>query len=209
MHQIFPFFFVNMLSCSFLLLLSIILFPFIITKLCYETDYSKEFSCFVVTLIPLIQVTANPKQNLSLNFVRGLSSAVFLKRTYSTGRISKNERNSFSISPDLKQILIGLSLGDLCITRRGKNPILQFAQGLINEAYILHLYDLFRDYCGTPPKHFESKVDKRTGLIYTSIRFKTLSLPCFSYSYNLFYYNGVKGIPLGIKGLLTPIGLAY
>jgi len=145
----------------------------------------------------------------ALKLTTGSTSAVFLNRSYSTGRLSKNERNSFSINPNLKQVLIGLCLGDLCITKRGKNPILQFAQGSINEAYISHLYDLFQDYCGTPPKVYESKLDKRTGLIYSSIRFKTLSLPCFSYYYDLFYYDGVKRIPLNINELLTPISLAY
>lgn len=209
MPQFLPFYFVNMLTYSFLLLLIVILFPLIYTELCYVADYSKEFSCFVESFIPLIRVTGNPKQKLNLNFVTGLTNAVFLNRSYSSSRLSKNERNSFSINPDLQQVLIGLCLGDLCITKPGKNPRLQFAQGSINEAYILHSYDLFKDYCGSAPKLYEGKLDKRTGLIYSSIRFKTLSLPCFSNYYDLFYYNGVKRIPLNINELLTPLGLAY
>lgn len=197
MPQFLPFYFVNMFSYSFLLLLLVTLFPLIYTELCYVADYSKELSGFVESFIPLIIVTGNPKQKLDLN------------RPYSSGRLSKNERNSFSINPDLEQVLIGLCLGDLCITKPGKNPRLQFAQGSINEAYILHLYDSFKNYCGSAPKLYEGKLDKRTGLIYSSIRFKTLSLPCFSNYYDLFYYNGVKGIPLNINKLLTPLGLAY
>src|SRR5690606_22523791 len=66
----------------------------------------------------------------ALKFTTGLTSAVSLNaggRSYSTGRLSKNKRNSFSINSDLKQVLIGLCLGDLCITKQGKNPRLQFA----------------------------------------------------------------------------------
>ena len=200
MPQLFPFNFVSMLSYSFLLLLIVILFPLIYTELCYVADYPKELSCFVESFIPLIRVTGNPKQKLDFDFVTGLTNTVFLNRSYSTGRLSKKERKIFfSINPDLKQVIIGICLGDLCITKRGKNPILQFAQGSINEAYILHLYDLFKDYCGTPPKVYESKLDKRTNLIYSSIRFKTLSLSCFSYYHDLFYVNGVKSIPLDIN----------
>jgi hypothetical protein len=51
--------------------------------------------------------------------------------------------------------------------------------------------------------------DKRTGLIYGSIRFNTLSLPCFNEFYDLFYPNGQKVVPLNIADLLTPLGLAY
>lgn len=145
----------------------------------------------------------------ALKFTTGLTSAVFLNRSNSTGRLSKKERNSFSINSELNQTIIGLCLGDLCITKPGKNPRLQFAQGSINQVYLLHLYDLFKDYCGTAPKFFDSKPDKRTGLIYSSVRYKTLSLPCFSYYYDLFYIDGIKRIPLNINELLTPLGLAY
>ena len=70
-----PFYFVNMLSYSFLLLLIVILFPLIYTELCYVADYPKEFPCFVESFIPLIRVTGNPKQKLDLNFVTGLTNA--------------------------------------------------------------------------------------------------------------------------------------
>ena len=124
------------------------------------------------------------KQKLNIDFVTGLTSAGFFNRFYSTDRLSKDQRNYFTVNENLNQIIFGLCLGDLCITKRGKNPILQFAQGLINESYILHLYDLFKSYCGTAPKHYKSKLDKRTE--------KTLSLSCFNYYYSLFYIDGIK-----------------
>jgi LAGLIDADG DNA endonuclease family len=54
----------------------------------------------------------------------------------------------------LKEILVGLLLGDAC-ARRPKptvNTRLQFAQSVIHEDYKLHLYELFKDYCKSAPK---------------------------------------------------------
>ena len=46
--------------------------------------------------------------------------------------------------------------------------------------------------------------------IYTPIKFKTLSLPCFNIYRNLFYdLNGIKIIPKNIEQLLTSVALAY
>jgi hypothetical protein len=89
------------------------------------------------------------------------------------------------------------------------NSRLRFEQGFIHEAYILHLYDLFKDYCSSSPKKSDRKPDSRTGKVYSRISFNTYSLPCFNYYYELFYVNGVKRIPLNIGELLTPLGLAY
>jgi len=42
-----------------------------------------------------------------------------------------------------------------------KNALLMFEQGLMHEAYILHLYDLFKDYCNLGPKYSQRKPDFR------------------------------------------------
>lgn len=82
-------------------------------------------------------------------------------------------------------------------------------QGSINELYILHLYDLFKDYCGTEPKTKARNPDLRTGKIYSYTYFKTYALPCFNSYYELFYADKVKIIPLNIGELLTARSLAY
>ena len=53
------------------------------------------------------------------------------------------------------------------------------------------------------------KPDKRTGKIYKSIYFRTLTLPCLNEYHDIFYKNKVKIIPKNLDELLTPIGLAY
>lgn len=46
-----------------------------------------------------------------------------------------------------------------------------FEQGLVHEAYIKHLYDLFKDYCGSPLNYNDRKPDFRTGKVYSRVRF--------------------------------------
>jgi hypothetical protein len=59
--------------------------------------------------------------------------------------MTKAERSLFSLSADLKAILVGLILGDLNVRKQGRsiNAMLCFEQGLVHKDYIFHLYDLF------------------------------------------------------------------
>jgi len=69
-------------------------------------------------------------------------------------RLTKAEQSKFTLSDELKQILVGLILGDLHIPPKtlNSNPYLQFAQGTVHEQYLMHLYDLFSSYCKSAPK---------------------------------------------------------
>jgi hypothetical protein len=133
----------------------------------------------------------------------------FFGRCYSIKRLTNVQRHSFNVPQDLHEILIGSCLGDLSINRQGINARLSFVQGKINEAYILHLYDLFKDYCGNGPRTIARKPNKITGKIYYTIYFNTYSLPCFNYYRDLFYCDNIKKIPNNIGELLTPIALAF
>lgn len=126
-------------------------------------------------------------------------------------RLTKLERSQFSLSADLKATLVGLLLGDLCAVKlkKGTNVRLHFEQGLVHKDYLYHLYELFESYCSTAPKISNRLPDKRTGLIYTRVKFQTRSLPCFNELYDKFYPEGKKQIPENIGELLTPLGLAY
>jgi hypothetical protein len=130
-----------------------------------------------------------------------------MKKNY----LTKAERSLFTLSSDLKEILIGLILGDLFINKQKTyiNARLEFHQGVVHTEYLQHLYELFADFCGMAPKIPAQSPDKRTGKIYKSIRFYTHSLPCFLEFYNLFYLDGKKIVPLNIGDLITPLGLAY
>lgn len=125
--------------------------------------------------------------------------------------LSKSEREKIVLTPQLKEILVGLLLGDVS-ARRPKpsvNTRLQFAQSVIHEDYILHLYELFKDYCKAVPKIITPMAHKKTGKVYPYIKFEARTLPCFNYYYDIFHHAGVKVVPTNIAELLTPLSLAY
>nr|YP_007476113.1 hypothetical protein H915_mgp33 [Cantharellus cibarius]AGE93534.1 hypothetical protein [Cantharellus cibarius] len=117
------------------------------------------------------------------------------------------------LTPELDEIIIGSMLGDLSAEKRNdnSNTRLQFKQTTLNEPYINHLYSLFKNYCGSKPKimsKFDSRPDKMKE--YSSIKFQTLSLPCFNKYRNIFYNSdGIKIIPYKLEEYLTIRGLSY
>jgi hypothetical protein len=125
--------------------------------------------------------------------------------------LTKLERQQFTIPENLKEITIGLLLGDLFAFKQklGVNASLCFSQGLVHEAYLNHLYELFASYCLAPPKIIHQLPHKKNGKVYSNIRFQTLALPCFTELYDLFYPEGKKVISSNLGDLLTPLGLAY
>jgi hypothetical protein len=100
--------------------------------------------------------------------------------------MTKEERSLFSLSADLKAILVGLLLGDLYARKqkRSVNACLCFEQGLVHETYLFHLYDLFKSYCQSAPQTSNRLPDKRTGKIYARVTFTTCALPCFNELYD-------------------------
>jgi hypothetical protein len=100
-----------------------------------------------------------------------------MKKNY----LTKKERSQFTLSSDLKEILIGLLLGDLFIHKQktSVNKRLEFTQGIIHMEYAQHLYTLFSTYCSMAniPKTTSRSPDKRTGKVYSAVGFKTYSLP--------------------------------
>ena len=125
-------------------------------------------------------------------------------------RFTKQERLESKLSVELKNILIGLALGDLNIEKpsRTGHARLRFAQGLVHEEYLLHLFEKVRPYCTAVP-YFPKTLHNKTGKFYPSIRFNTCTFACFNELYDLFYPEGKKILPLNIGELLTPAGLAY
>ena len=125
----------------------------------------------------------------------------------------KSAKFNLELSDDLKNVIIGLMLGDLHAEKRNpnSNTRLQFKQSIVNKPYIDHLYSMFKEYCSSAPK-INSSRDNRPGKkeFNVSIKFWTQSLPCFNLFRELFYDDsGLKYIPLNLEEMLTPIGLAY
>jgi hypothetical protein len=128
---------------------------------------------------------------------------------YKPNRLTKAEQSQFALSEDLKNILVGLILGDIFIYKACANARLCFKQGLIHKDYLEHLYELFKNYCSKAPVITNRLPDRRTGKIYNGIYFYSYALPCINEFYDLFYVAGKKIIPSNIKELLTPLGFAY
>jgi len=108
------------------------------------------------------------------------------------------------IPQNLRDIIIGLALGDLHISCPVLNSRLCFKGSIIYREYILHLYSLFSVYCGTAPS-----VYTRPSTGDVSVSFNTLTYAAFNFYYELFYVNGVKIVPPIIGQYLTAVSLAY
>lgn len=125
----------------------------------------------------------------------------------------KSAKFDLELSIALEEIIIGLMLGDLFAEKikQNSNTRLQFKQSIKNKIYIDHLYSLFKEYCNSEPK-VTSSIDKRPGKkeLNISIKFWTLSLPCFNKFRELFYNeDGKKFISSKLENKLTAKSLAY
>ena len=107
-------------------------------------------------------------------------------------------------------VLVGTLLGDACISL---DNCVQFEQCIARENYIWHLYEIFRDFVGTPPR--VKKIRGGGAGDRQSLRFRTYSHPDFEFYYNLFYPAHAaeggrkKRVPHNIGEFLTARGLAY
>jgi hypothetical protein len=128
-------------------------------------------------------------------------------------------RNSSIPNDKINEIIFGSLLGDgfLELPPRAVNARFIFSQGIYNKEYFLrsceeNLYSIFSN-CNI--KFFNSKdyrsynyFDKRKNKPYTTLSFKTKSLPILTEFYNMFYVGKEKTVPDSLE-LLTPIALAH
>lgn len=131
-----------------------------------------------------------------------------------TKRLTNEEKDKYKLEGYLRVILIGNILGDAHMKKSNisinskANASVRFLQSVAQAEFIYHLYDLFKDFCASPPKKSSSLI-KETGKIIHSIYFATRNLPYFYDLYSLFNNNRIKIIPSIFEDLLTPVNLAY
>jgi hypothetical protein len=128
-------------------------------------------------------------------------------------RLSSDERNLIIIPEDIRDILVGILLGDAHIVRRSStgNSRLVYAQTAVaHKEYFDYVLSFFIAFCVKDYKP-QSRIirDNRTGKIYSAISFTTMQLPCFNVFRELFYLSNKKKVPENIYDLLTPRGLAF
>ena len=66
-------------------------------------------------------------------------------------RLTNLEKEQIVLTDELKQILVGIILGDGYGKKQGVNTRFKFEQGTVHEEYLMHLYGLFSNYCGKAP----------------------------------------------------------
>ena len=126
----------------------------------------------------------------------------------------KNLRNGNILPQYLKEILIGVLLGDAHITKSEKNnAYIKFEQGIKNQEYLLFIYELFKDYAINIPTEYK-RFDKRYSKENISFSFRTKSLNEFNEFADIFLKlnennKTIKIVPKNIFNLLTPCSLAF
>ena len=70
---------------------------------------------------------------------------------------------------------------------------------------MIHIYSLFKEYCGMAPR---IKKSHKSGT-YKEIYVDTLTYPAFNKFQDMFYKDKVKVVPSKIEELMTARGLAY
>jgi hypothetical protein len=134
-----------------------------------------------------------------------------------------NYKRDYRLTPQLPKYLndtlIGLLLSDGGLQRSTdtSNIRLSVTMSIKNYAYIFHLYNLFELYIDTDLKVLDINSSNlmELGKKYTTVRFKTISMPQLLYYYNISYKKNIinnkfeKIVPLALKNNFNAISLAH
>jgi DNA-binding transcriptional regulator WhiA len=118
-------------------------------------------------------------------------------------------KKTLKLSIIQREVLVGTLLGDASISKqKTKLYNVKLEQEFKNSDYIIHLYNIFKDWVGTEPKiRFIKGKDKfKEG---QSIWFRTYRHSSFLFYYNIFYGGYNKRVPKNIKKLFTAVSLSY
>jgi hypothetical protein len=86
-------------------------------------------------------------------------------------KLSRKDKLALVLSQDQIEILNGSMLGDLHAEKRNLkgNTRLQFKYSSISKDYVYHLYNMFKDFTGSPPiqlSHFDSRPNDPNFRVY-------------------------------------------
>ena len=131
-------------------------------------------------------------------------SGVFI-RFMSSSRTKKEQLN---IDPLLREIIVGLLLGDGWLEKQKVNARLRFEQGDVHKEFLFFVYKFLSIFCQSPPL-LRERLDKRTGKVHKSWLVSTKSFPALTEIYNVFYdIDKKKTIPTNIKDYIGPATIA-
>lgn len=128
-------------------------------------------------------------------------------------RLSSKERALITLPDQVKDVLIGILLGDAHIVKRSPtaNSRLVYAQTAeLHKEYFMLVYSIFESFC-VNNYTVQKRVfrDNKSAKPHKALCFTTMQLPCFNIFREMFYISNVKRVPENIYDLLTPRGLAF
>jgi len=114
---------------------------------------------------------------------------------------------------EIKEILVGILLGDAHMARRSPTANCRLVCGqtaVKHKEYFEYVFSFFISFCTKDYKPVTKIINsKNSNKTYPSIYFTTMQLPCFNVFRELFYILNEKVVPENIYELLTPRGLAF
>lgn len=105
-------------------------------------------------------------------------------------KLNMSSLNGIYLSPFIKEVLVGMMLGDGSIRRPGKKgqPQFQYNQGFIHLKHILHVSLILSPLL----THFPTLIQQRDTTMYLHLQSRCLL--CLNPLYDLFIKDGVKTI---------------
>jgi LAGLIDADG DNA endonuclease family len=140
------------------------------------------------------------------------------------GNALKAHLKTIELTSLQREVLVGTLLGDASFSLAKKKPnySVKFEQGKKNEAYVLHLFRIFKPFVGTGP--VERVINKNKAPVEKlryAVWFRTYQHDSLKYYYHAFYkqvldpknpdlvLEKTKIVPKNIGKLLTPRAMAY
>lgn len=118
-------------------------------------------------------------------------------------RTIEEYKQGLALTERQREVLVGILLGDGCLetANGGRTYRLKVEQSHSHQAYVAHLYELFKEWVLTPPRQRE--VVSR-GHASENWLFQTVSHGAFRFYAQQFYAEGRKQAPKLISHWLTP-----
>lgn len=126
-------------------------------------------------------------------------------------RLTPKERENVYLPSNLKDILIGLLLGNGHIWRRSLTGYSRFIYSQSLTVYLEYFNYVFSFFYTTffVNNNIQTKKAIRNGTEFYAVSFTTMELPCFNFFLDIFYMEDIKKVPHNIYELIAPIGLAF
>lgn len=137
-----------------------------------------------------------------------------MKRNLTRLELKEYKTKLLPFSQEQRDVLIGTLLGDASMQNMPSNQEhnIKWEQKALQKEYIYHIWQLFQDFCGSPPAR--RIITGGGALCRESYWVRTYRHPYFAEYKAMFYARGtdgkqIKRITPDIGGHLTPRALAY